>query len=103
MTPDILSVIIALAIMVGALPYVLKTRHPQQSPLAAYLIFLTAFVVGAGILYVMISSILSWLQLGNQLDKLIPAILFVVAVFLPPAILSTWLIRKPPRRVGPPG
>jgi hypothetical protein len=97
------SLLAGAAILAVAIPYVTRIRHPEQKPLAAYLIFVSVFVTAAVVLY----SLLAWLavKLGMQaaLGNTGAALLFVVLIFLPAIALASWQARKPPwRQRGPP-
>ena len=97
------SLLAGAAILGVAIPYVMRIRHPEQKPLAAYLIFVSVFVTAAIVLY----SLLAWLalKLGREagLGHTGPALLFLVLVFLPAIVLASWQARKPPwRQRGPP-
>lgn len=96
------SLIIGILILVAAIPYVGHIRHPEQKPLAAYLIFMSVFVVVAIMLFSLLGSLVLQLELSQMLDRPGPAVLFLVLVFLPAILLASWLARKPPWRQGPP-
>jgi hypothetical protein len=89
-------------ILVAAIPYVLHIRHPEQKPFAAYLIFVSVFVVTAAVLFRLLAQLASTYGLGATLNAPAPALLFLALVFLPAVALATWLARKPPWRPGPP-
>lgn len=97
------SLLAGAAILVVAIPYVRRLRHPDQKPLAAYLIFVSVFVTTAVVLY----SSLAWLALKLGVEAALgntwPALLFLVLVLLPAIALASWQARKPPwRQSGPP-
>jgi hypothetical protein len=97
-----ISILAGIAILGAAIPYVRRIRHPEQKPLAAYLIFLFTFAAAA----VMLFSLLAWLasRLGFEpaLSNTGPAVLFLALVFVPAIALATWQARKPPWPKGPP-
>ncbi len=91
-----LSIMFGVLILAAAIPYVARIRHPKQKPLAAYLIFISAFVVSASIFFNLLAWLAYKLDLGGALSKPAPAVLFLVLVFIPAIILARWLARKPP-------
>lgn len=96
------SLIIGALILAAAIPYVGRIRHPEQKPLAAYLIFMTVFIVVAVVLFSLLGWLVTLFELGHTLSRPGPAVLFLVLVFLPAILLAGWLARKPPWRQGPP-
>lgn len=92
----------AVALLIVAIPYVARIRHPDQKPLAAYLIFVFIFAVAAAVTFSLLAWLVSALGLGPSLDNPFVAALFLLAVFAPAIALATWQARKPPYRVGPP-
>jgi hypothetical protein len=52
-----LSGLIGAGLLVAAIPYVMRIRHPRQKPLAAYLIFVFVLVTFAAVLF----RLLVWL------------------------------------------
>ncbi|MDT8405306.1 hypothetical protein [Sulfuriflexus sp.] len=100
--PDIMSNLIAVAagliVLVTAIPYVARIRHPQQKPLAAYLIFVSVFIMATMLLFNLLAWLAISLELGNALGKPGPSLVFLALVLLPAIALATWLARKPPWR-----
>lgn len=96
------SIVVAVAILVLAIPLVARVRHPEQKPLAAYLIFVFVFAAASFVLF----NVLGWLAaragLGPVLDNPGPTVAFLVLVFLPALGLAVWQARKPPSRHGLP-
>lgn len=97
-----LGILVGIAILVLAIPFVSHIRHPAQKPMAAYLIFLFVFAAASFVLF----NLLGWLAaragLGPALGTPGPAVAFLVLVFLPALGLATWQARKPPSRRGLP-
>lgn len=93
---------IALACWAGilllAVPYVRRARHPEAKPLAAYLIFLTVFTAAAAVIFSLLGNILAAFGLGAWLVHPAGAVLFLILVFGPAYLLGRWQVRKPPRR-----
>ena len=97
-----ISVLIGVGLLVAAIPYVMRIRHPRQKPLAAYLIFVFVFAAVAAVLFRLLVWLAGMLGLGDALGDPGPALLFITLVFLPALVLATWQARKPPWRQAPP-
>lgn len=78
-------------------PYVARIRHSSQKPVAAYLIFVTVFTAASFFLFLALSYIASVAGWAAALERPLPILLFLLAVFLPPFLLARWQARKPPR------
>ena len=102
LTFDWIGFLIVLAVLGGAIPYAARIRHPEQKPLAAYLIFLFTFIAGVAVLFNLLAWLAEIFDLGSVLDHPLLALLFVALIVLPPLALATWLARQPPWRQGPP-
>lgn len=50
----------------------------------------------------MLAAAANALGLGELLERPVPALLFLVLVFVPALLLARWQTRKPPWREGPP-
>ncbi len=96
-----ITIVLSLLLLAAAYPYVMRIRHPEQKPLAAYLIFVSVFIVAVMVLFSLFAHMASALGLGAVLNDLLPALIFLVLVFAPAVGLATWLTRKPPWRQGP--
>ncbi len=96
------SLVIALLLLLMAYPYVMKIRHPKQKPLAAYLIFVSIFVISVIVMFTLLVQLAEWFGLAALLSKTVPAVAFLVLVFVPAVLVASWWTRKPPRRQGPP-
>lgn len=97
------GILLVVALLAIAIPYVARIRHPRQQPLAAYLIFVSVFAASA----VVLVSVLLWLAGKLGLTAVLgspgPAVVFLALVFLPALALATWQAGKPPwRQQGPP-
>ncbi|TVP80286.1 MAG: hypothetical protein EA346_07835 [Thioalkalivibrio sp.] len=91
-----------LAIFLLAIPLVLRIRHPEQRAFAAYLIFVSIFTVVAGVLFWLLSWLALALGLAPMLERVIPAIVFLLLIFVPAFALAFWQARKPRWRKAPP-
>ena len=96
------SIFVGIAILVIAIPIVIRIRHPQQKPLAAYLIFITVFVLIAFFLFSLLTLLITNADLETLLYEPLLVILFHVLVFIPALAVAIWLAAKPPWRQGPP-
>lgn len=94
--------LIWIAFFVLAIPLVRRIRHPEQRPFAAYLIFVSLFTLVAGILFALLSWLAVLLGLSQTLERLFPAIVFLLLVFAPALLVATWQARKPRWRKPPP-
>ncbi|MGD8783361.1 MAG: hypothetical protein PVF28_07120 [Thioalkalispiraceae bacterium] len=97
-----ISIFVGIAILVISIPIVIRIRHPQQKPLAAYLIFITVFVLIAFFLFSLLMSFITNAGLETLLHQPLLIILFHVLVFIPALVVAIWLAAKPPWRQGPP-
>jgi len=97
-----LQVVIALALLAGAIPYAARIRHPDQKPLAAYLIFVFVFAIAAAVIFTLLAWLITTLGFGSSLEHPVAAAVFLFVVFAPALALATWQARKPPYRGGPP-
>jgi hypothetical protein len=97
-----IGILLGMGLLVAAIPYVMRIRHPQQKPLAAYLIFMSVFIAVAAVLFKLLVWLAGKLGLGDALGDPGPALLFIALVFLPAVALAAWQARKPPWRQGPP-
>ncbi|AGA32778.1 hypothetical protein TVNIR_1098 [Thioalkalivibrio nitratireducens DSM 14787] len=97
-----LALFVWIAFFILAIPLVRRIRHPDQRPLAAYLIFVSLFTLVAGILFALLSWLAVLLGLSQALERLSPAVVFLVLVFAPAFFVATWQARKPRWRRPPP-
>lgn len=91
-----------IAFFILAVPFVRRIRHPNQRPFAAYLIFVTVFTLVAGILFLLLSWLALTLELSGALERVVPAIVFLLLVFSPAFWIATWQAAKPHRPRSPP-
>jgi hypothetical protein len=97
-----IGTLVGIALLVAAIPVVARTRHPEQKPFAAYLIFITIFVAVTMVLFNMLSWLTGILGLGSTLEDAGAAFLLAILASLPAIALGIWQVRKPPLRRGPP-
>ena len=93
---ETLGILIWLAFLGLAVPYVRRARHPDVKPLAAYMMFVILFSLVGALLFLA----LSWLALGSgrapALAHPLGAMVFLALVFVPAFLLARWVIRRPP-------
>lgn len=94
-----LGIILWLVLMVLALPYVRRAKHPRAQTLAAYMIFVTLLSMGAGIMYSIVILLLGTYDRLAYLHHPLGATAFLIVVFVPSFLLGRWQLKKPPRRV----
>jgi len=94
--------LIWIAFFILAVPLVRRIRHPDQRPFAAYLIFVSLFTLVAGLLFALFSWLAVVLGLAPALERLLPAIVFLLLVFSPAFWVATWQAAKPRWRRPPP-
>lgn len=102
MTFNWTSLIVSVVLLIAAIPYVIRIRHPQQKLLAAYLIFVSVFILCCATGFYLAAILINWLEPGATLAEPVPLLLLVALVFVPAVTVATWLARKPPWKQGPP-
>jgi hypothetical protein len=100
--PYFAALLVWIAFFILAIPLVMRIRHPDQRPFAAYLIFVSLFTLVAGILFALFSWLAVVLGLSGELERLLPAIVFLLLVFSPAFWVAIWQARKPRWRRPPP-
>jgi ABC-type xylose transport system permease subunit len=96
------NIVLGALLLAAAIPYTRRIRHPQQKPLAAYLIFVSAFAVTAAVIFNLVVLLASVVKLGLAHGGILPSLLFFVLVFVPAAYVATRLASLPPWRAEPP-
>jgi hypothetical protein len=96
------SIITGIVLLILAIPYVDKIRHSQQKFLAAYLIFVSVFILASALIFNLLVRLAHQFSLSDALEEPWPIALFLLIVFLPAFIVATWLARKPRWKQGPP-
>ncbi len=92
------AVLIGVAILLAAVPYVRAARHPDSKPLAAYLIFVTVLsVVGAGLFWLAL-TIAAMLLEPASLSQSWVAFLIIALIAAPAVLAARWAITRPPRQ-----
>lgn len=89
-------------LLLASMPYVARIRHPEQRPFAAYLIFVSIFAVASAVLFGVLTWVAGTLGLTEALSQPVPAVAFLLLVFVPALALARWQARQPPWRQGPP-
>jgi hypothetical protein len=102
MSNDGIGILVGLIVLAVTIPIVARIRHPDQKPLAAYLIFMTVFMVAAMVLFSTLGWLTGMLGLGAVLSNTGPALILTILSVPPALALAIWQVRKPPLRRGPP-
>ncbi|TVR79247.1 MAG: hypothetical protein EA405_13065 [Rhodospirillales bacterium] len=89
------------ALLLISIPVALRTRHPDQKPLAAVAIFIFVFTLVAAGLYLVVSTLVALLGLSDLLRAEKGVAVFLVVVFAPAFVMARWQVHKPPRRAPP--
>ena len=97
-----IGLLIGIGVLIVFMPYVRLIQHPSQTFLAAYLIFVLAFMVATAVLFMLFGWIAGALNLGASLGNTIRLAIFWTLVLVPSFVLASWQARKPPLRRGPP-
>jgi uncharacterized membrane protein YfcA len=99
---DIANIVVLwIAFLVLAVPYVLWAKHPAVKPVAAYLIFVTIFSAAAWIIYSFTTlMVANWWGTDALAGREVPILIFIASVFLG-GLLGQWQISKPPRPAPP--
>jgi heme A synthase len=99
MASQSLGIILWVVLMLLAIPYVRRARHPRAQPLAAYMVFVILFSVGAIVMYTVLLMLLGWIDGFDYLHHPLGAAAFLALVFIPAFLLGRWQLKKPPRQV----
>ncbi len=90
--------ILWIAFLVLAIPYVRRARHPLAPLLAAYLVFVGVFSLCAALLFVTLARVLVGLDMTAWLERPVGAAIFLALVFVPAFLIARWQLRQPARR-----
>ncbi len=88
------------ALMLLAIPYVRRNKHPRAPFPAAYMVFIILFSAGTVVMYTLLVLGLGSLGWLDALGRAPGAAVFLVLVFGPAFLLARWQLKKPPR-AGP--
>lgn len=97
-----IGTLVGIALLAAAIPVAARVRHPGQKPFAAYLIFITIFVVVTMVLFNVLGWLAGLLGLGSALKEVGAILLLAILASLPAFALAIWQVRKPPMRRDPP-
>lgn len=92
-----LLILLWLALLLLAAPYVRRVAHPSHKGLVAYLIFVVAFSAAAFVVFAVLSTLLVLLGRGDILLTPLGTVFFLLVVFLPAFLLARRLVRRPAR------
>lgn len=87
-----------ITLMLLAIPYVRHAKHPLSNTVAAYMVFVILFSVGAVVMYSVLLLLLERFDALEHLHQPLGALLFLTLVFIPAFLLGRWQLKKPPRR-----
>jgi len=90
-----------ITLMLLAIPYVRYAKHPHSHVVAAYMVFVILFSVGAVVMYSILLSVLSWMDALDYLHHPLGAVIFLALVFIPAFLLGRWQLKKPSRQAPP--
>jgi cytochrome bd-type quinol oxidase subunit 2 len=85
------------AFLLVAVFYTRHERNRRMRPLAAYLIFVTAFTMASFVVFAAIIIVLGAFNQERALDSPLAAAIMLFVVFVPAFFVARWLIRKPPQ------
>jgi len=97
-----LTIVVAVAVLAAAAPYVLWVKHPRQKPFAAYMVFVTVFALACVMLFLLLGWLANTLGLAAALGRWGLGALLVLLGVVPALGIATWQARKPPSNDRPP-
>lgn len=83
-------------LLILAYPYVVRFRHPDSKPVAAYMIFVTVFSATAMFLFFALLRLAVVLGLEGSLQSAMGAVIYFALVFIPAFLMARWQLGKPP-------
>lgn len=81
------------AILIAAIFYTRRARHPEARPLAAYLIFVIVFTIASFVIFGALINLLQAIDWAPVLANPIIAALFLFLVFAPAFFIARWQLR----------
>ncbi len=93
-----IAALVWILLLLLAIPYVRRQRHPSTKPLAAYLVFVSVFSLCAGALFYAATSAVTALALAEEVATVGGAAAFLSFVFVPAFLVARWQVRRPPTR-----
>jgi hypothetical protein len=99
MVSQAVGIILGIALMLLAIPYVRRAKHPRAKLVAAYMVFAILFSVGAIVMYSVLLLLLGWVGALDLLQHPLGAALFLTLIFVPAFLFARWQLKKPPRQV----
>jgi hypothetical protein len=88
-----------LTLMLLAIPYVRHAKHPRSHVVAAYMVFVVLFSLGAVVMYSVLLRVLIGFDAVDYLHHPLGALFFLALVFIPAFLLGRWQLKKPPRQM----
>jgi hypothetical protein len=97
-----LAIIVWLALLALAYPYVLRVKHPATETMAAYLLFVSLFCAVGGGLFLVLAWLVVKTGAATHLQDPFWTVLFTLAVILPAFFVARWQLKRPPWGRSPP-
>lgn len=85
-----------LVLLVLAVPYVRRAKHPRSKTLAATMLFVLLFFMVSSALFFGLSRLLVALGRGDALNNALWSLAFLALVFVPAFVFARWMIKRPP-------
>ncbi|MBI1396878.1 MAG: hypothetical protein GC151_12935 [Betaproteobacteria bacterium] len=92
------ALVLWLALLLLAIPYTRRARHPSMRPLAAYLLFVTILSLCSAVLYFTFIWLLTAFDLGASLSGPAVATILFALVLIPAFLIARWQLRRPKRQ-----
>jgi hypothetical protein len=99
MVNQALGIILGIALMLLAIPYVRHAKHPRAKLVAAYMVFVILFSVGSIVMYSILLLLLGHYIGLDFLQNPLGVAIFLALVFVPAFLFARWQLKKPPRQV----
>lgn len=96
-----IALLLWLGLLVAAFFYARLARHPEMSPIAAFLVFTLAFTVVAAVIYNVAALLVMLAGAADALKSIWVAVPLVIVVFAPAFWAATRLIQRKPRKRAP--
>ncbi len=91
-----IAVLLWLALLALAYPYVRRVKHPQERTMAAYLLFVTLFSAVGSVVFLVLAWLITQLGSARLLHEPFGFLALMILVLLPSFLIARWQIRRPP-------
>jgi hypothetical protein len=95
---EALGLLLWLAFLLLAMPYVRRAKHPDAQLVSAYMVFVILFSVVSVVTYSLLLLLLGGLSAIPMLHHPLGALAFLFMVFAPAFLVARWQIKRPPRK-----